>query len=150
MPDDLLPNPSPAGVELAPRVFAPQSALRWQFARSSGPGGQNVNKVNTKAELWVAIDAIAGLSERARARLQQFAGKRLTAGGEIHISSDTERTQEANRAAALDRLRELLVRAMHEPRPRRRTKPTKASRERRLESKKRRSQIKAGRRGEMK
>ena len=149
MPDDSPLIPGPSGVELAPRVSAPQSAVRWQFARSSGPGGQNVNKVNTKAELWVAIDAIVGLTDRARARLQDLAGKRLTAGGEIHVSSDTERTQEANRSAALDRLRELLVRAMHEPKPRRKTRPTRASRQRRLESKRRRSQVKARRRGDV-
>ena len=147
--DDLPPIPSPSGVELAPRVSAPQSALRWQFARSSGPGGQNVNKVNTKAELWVAVDAIVGLTDRARARLQQMAGKRLTAGGEIHVSSDTERTQEANRSAALERLRELLIRAIHEPKPRRKTRPTRASKQRRLESKRRRSQVKAHRRGDI-
>ena len=135
------------GVELAPGVRVPESALRWQFARSSGPGGQNVNKVNSKAELWLPLDSLA-LSDRAMARLRALAGRRLTSGGEIHISADTERTQEANRAAVLDRLRELLVEAMHEPKLRRKTKPTRASKQRRLESKRRRSQVKARRRGQ--
>jgi ribosome-associated protein len=137
-----------AGVELAPGVRVPESALRWQFARSSGPGGQNVNKVNTKAELWVRLDSLTALSERAVGRLQKLAGRRLTAAGEIHIAADVERTQEANRAAALERLRDLLVQAIREPKPRRKTKPSRASQRRRLESKRRRSQIKARRRGD--
>ena len=139
--------PSSDGLELAPGVTAPASAVRWQFARSSGPGGQNVNKVNTKAELWVPVEAIVGLSGRAVGRLRGLAGRRLTAADEIHISSDTERSQDSNRSAALQRLRELIIQAMHEPKPRRKTRPTKASRQRRLESKRRRSEIKAGRRG---
>ena len=114
-------NSNPAGIELAPRVRAPESALRWQFARSSGPGGQNVNKVNTKAEVCVRVDGLSGMNERSAARLHKLAGKRLTSAGEIHIAADSERTQEGNRAAVLDRLRELIVEAMREPRIRRRT-----------------------------
>jgi ribosome-associated protein len=136
------------GLELAPGVSAPASGVRWQFARSSGPGGQNVNKVNTKAELWVKVGSFVGMSGRALERLRKLAGSRLTTSDEIHISADTERSQEANRAAALDRLRDLLVEAKREPKIRRKTKPTRASRQRRLESKRRRSQIKAHRRGE--
>src|SRR3981189_1319200 len=98
-------GPSPlGGIELAAGVFAPESAIRFQYARSSGPGGQNVNKVNTKAELWMPVAAITGLSDAARLRLRQFAGKRLTQADEIHIAADTERTQESNRSAVLDRL----------------------------------------------
>jgi ribosome-associated protein len=135
------------GMELAPGVFAAESSVRFQYARSSGPGGQNVNKVNTKAEIWVAAAAIRGLTDAARARLEQFAGKRLTAAGEIHIASDTERSQEANRQQVLDRLRELLLQAMHEPKKRRKTKPSKAAKRRRLEGKRHRGEIKARRRG---
>jgi ribosome-associated protein len=138
----------PGGIELAPRVRVAEWMLRWQFARSSGPGGQNVNKVNTKAELWIALSALAPLSQRALARLQGLAGKRLTSRNEIHIASDTERTQEGNRAAALERLKELLVAAMHEPKARRKTKPSRGAKERRLKSKKHRSAIKSRRRGE--
>src|SRR5436190_23967760 len=89
--------PAPDGVELAPGVRAPQSAVRFQFARSGGPGGQNVNKLNTKAELWVTLDSITGLTTRALARLRALAGRRFTAAGEIHLASETERGQEGNR-----------------------------------------------------
>ncbi|HEY2588404.1 MAG TPA: alternative ribosome rescue aminoacyl-tRNA hydrolase ArfB [Tepidisphaeraceae bacterium] len=144
---DFVPQPESDGVELAPRVAAPASAMRWQYARSSGPGGQNVNKVNTKAEVWIPVAAIAGLSERATGKLRSLAGKRLTGSDEIHIAADTERTQEGNRAAVMQRLRELLLAAMHEPKPRRKTKPSRGARQRRLDAKRRRSETKARRRG---
>ena len=140
-------SPSTAQLELGPRVFASSSALRLQYARSSGPGGQNVNKVNTKAELWVAVESLTGLRETAKQRLRSLAGKRLTLGDEIHIASDERRSQSANRERVFELLRELIVLAQHEPKVRRRTRPTKGSKQRRLESKKHRSQIKQGRRG---
>ncbi len=133
-------------MELAPGVWAPAGAVRFQFARSGGPGGQNVNKLNTKAELWVRIDQLAGLSPGAMERLRTFAGWRVTAGGELHLVSETERGQEGNRAAVLERLWELIVRAKVEPKKRRKTKPSKAAKARRLEGKKRRGQIKSMRR----
>jgi ribosome-associated protein len=149
---DREPSPPAApteGVELAPGIRVPESAMRFQFARSGGPGGQSVNKVNTKAELWVSLDALSrgGMSGRAIARLRGLAGRRLTDAGEIHVSSDTERTQPANRAAVTERLRELLISALHEPKPRRKTRPTRASKLRRLESKRRRSEVKSKRSG---
>jgi len=135
-----------AADEILPGVRIPDSAMRFQFARSGGPGGQNVNKLNTKAELWVPLSSIVGLSERAVERLKAMAGRRLTIAGEIHITSETERTQEGNRTAVVDRLRALLAAAVHEPKKRRKTKPSKASKRRRLESKRRKSEIKSGRR----
>ena len=138
----------PAGAqELAPGVHVAASALRFQFARSGGPGGQNVNKLNTKAELWVPLAALVGLTDRAAARLRTLAGRRLTGSDEIHITAETERTQEGNRSAVLERLRQLLLQALHEPKARRKTKPTRGSRKRRLESKRRRSEVKSRRRG---
>jgi ribosome-associated protein len=134
-------------VEIVPGIRAVESSIRFRYARSSGPGGQNVNKVNTKAELWLPIDALFGLTPRALDRLKQMAGKRLTIAGEIHIASDTERTQEANRAAVMDRLRALLAQAIHEPKARRKTKPSRASKRRRVEAKRKRGEVKANRRG---
>jgi len=158
-PQGLQINPSAPGaapsvqaardrIELAPGVRVPETALRFQYARSSGPGGQNVNKVNTKAEAWVFVAALTagGLSERAAGRLAALAGRRLTDAGEIHIASDTHRTQRANREAVLERLRALLVAAIHEPKARRKRKPSRAAKQRRLESKRHRSEIKGNRR----
>jgi ribosome-associated protein len=136
-----------SGVELAPGVRAPQSAVRFQFARSGGPGGQNVNKLNTKAELWVTLDAISGLSLRALARLRALGGRRVTAAGEIHLVSETERGQEGNRAAVVQRLREMIVAAKVEPKVRKKVKPSKRAKAKRLDAKRRRGEIKAKRRG---
>ena len=133
-------------IELAPGVFAPDDGVRLQFARSGGPGGQNVNKLNTKAELWVRLDLLRGLSEAATARLRHLAGRRLTAEGEIHLTSESERGQEGNRAQVFERLREMILRAKVEPKARRKTKPSRAARARRLDQKKRRGQVKSLRR----
>ena len=132
-------------IRLAPGVRVPASALRFQYARSGGPGGQNVNKLNTKAELWIALSDL-DLHPIALERLRKLAGRRITAADELHISSESERTQERNREEAMERLRELLVRAVTIPKKRRPTKPSKAAKQRRLQSKKRRSEIKSGRR----
>jgi ribosome-associated protein len=146
-PDSNVPPPSEAGLELAPGVRAPLGAVRFQYARSGGPGGQNVNKLNTKAELWVPVAALQGLTGRAAARLRLAAGKRLTQADEIHLSAESERSQEGNRQAVLQRLREMIVHAQREPKVRKRTKPSRAARQRRLDAKRHRSEIKAGRRG---
>jgi ribosome-associated protein len=143
---DPTPVPPPDGIELAPGVRVAESSVRVQYARSRGPGGQNVNKVNTKAEIWVAVGAIGGMSERAVQRLRGIAGKRITSGDEIHIAADSHRSQEQNREEALNRLRAMVSAAIHEPKPRRKTKPSKAAKRRRLESKRKRSEIKSHRR----
>jgi ribosome-associated protein len=143
------PEPSTsASVELAPGVFVPPNALRLQFARSGGPGGQNVNKVNTKAELWVHVAAIVGLTLRAKSRLRAAAGNRLTQADEIHLRAESERSHQANRKEVLDRLREMIVQARVEPKVRRKTKPSKGARQRRLDAKRHRGEIKSNRRGE--
>jgi ribosome-associated protein len=117
-----------------------------QFARGGGPGGQNVNKVNTKAELWLTLSGVQGMSHAALARLASLAGSQLTLAGEIHVSSTRHRTQERNRQDVLDKLREMIVRAQVEPKKRRKTRPTQASRRRRIEAKRRRGGIIAERR----
>src|SRR5215210_6083539 len=120
------PNPpgSESGIELAPGVTIARDALRLQYARSGGPGGQNVNKVNTKAEIWAPIGAIRGLREGAVARLRMSAGSRLTKSDEIHLVAESERSQEGNRQEVMDRLRELIVAAKVEPKRRKKTKPS--------------------------
>jgi ribosome-associated protein len=145
MPD--APDPrQPSRIDLAPGVWVPESALRIQYSRSGGPGGQNVNKVNTRIQLWVPLGAIVGLSERAIARLREQAGSRLTLAGDLHLAAETERTQERNRQAALDRLRLLILTAVKEPKRRKKTKPSRGAKERRLKSKKTRSETKSTRR----
>jgi ribosome-associated protein len=114
------------------------------FVRSSGPGGQNVNKVATSAQLRFDARRIA-LPADAAARLERLAGQRMTKDGVIVIQAQRFRTQERNRADAIDRLVELLREAMVRPVPRRPTRPTLGSKQRRLEGKKRRGDIKAKR-----
>jgi len=119
-----------------PPLGIPSGSLRFSFSRSSGPGGQNVNKVETAVQLW--FDP-AGLPENVRRRLRRLAGSRWTAGGEVTIRADRYRTREMNRNDALRRLDALLERASEKPRPRRPTRPGPGAARRRLEAKKRRS-----------
>jgi ribosome-associated protein len=133
-------------LRLAPGVAVPESALRFQYSRSGGPGGQNVNKVNTRAQLWVPISAITGLRESALGRLRQLAGSRLTAADDLHITAETERTQEGNRTAVLDRLKLLVQQPAHQPNRRKNTKPSRGAKQRRLKGKNTRSEIKSKRR----
>jgi ribosome-associated protein len=142
------PIPRKGGIEVAPGVRVAAGALRLQFARSGGPGGQNVNKVNSKVQLWVAIGDLTGLHPGATARLRALAVSRLTDADEIHITSEEHRTQTGNRRAVMERLRELIVEAQKRPTIRRKTRPGRAAKERRLEGKRQRSEIKSFRRGE--
>lgn len=123
------------------------SAVRVQFSRSSGPGGQNVNKVNSRCELWVRVEDITNLTDAAKARLRTMAGSRLTNADEIHLDAHEKRSQEMNKELALERLRELILRAMVEPKKRKKTRPSYGAKQRRLASKKHRGEIKKGRSG---
>ena len=116
------------------------------FVRASGPGGQNVNKVATSAQLRFDTRKLT-LPEDAAIRLNRIAGQRMTKDGVIVIQAQRFRTQERNRQDAIDRLVEMLREAVVRPTPRRATRPTFASKQRRLDSKKRRSDVKAGRGG---
>jgi len=113
----------------------PDSDLRISFVRAAGPGGQNVNKLATAAQLRFDLNGTGVLAPAVKARLRVLAGRRATDGGEILIIARNHRTQEGNRREALARLHALIDAARVEPKLRRATRPTKASRERRLAGK---------------
>jgi ribosome-associated protein len=123
-------------------VRVPAAALTMRAVRASGPGGQNVNKVASKIDLRVDLDAIEGLTDPARHRLRALAGRRLDAEGRLQITSQVTRDQTRNLEDAREKVRELIVAALREPRRRRPSRPTAAARERRIETKKRRSTTK--------
>jgi ribosome-associated protein len=129
-------------IRITDRISIDEVELQESFIRASGPGGQNVNKLSTAVQLRFDARGSPNLPDDVRARLERLAGKRLTRDGVIVITAQRHRTQERNRQDALDRLVELLQAAAVRPVPRRPTKPTRGSRERRLESKKHRSSIK--------
>ena len=134
-------------IRITDHISIDESELDESFIRSSGPGGQNVNKLSTAVQLRFDVRRSPSLPGDVRGRLERLAGKRLTRDGVLIITAQNHRTQERNRADALDRLIALIRQAAVRPMPRRATKPTKASRRRRLDSKKRRSGIKALRGG---
>jgi len=129
------------------RIEIDERELEWDFIRASGPGGQNVNKVASAVRLRWNVLGCSALPAEARDRLIRLAGRRIGDDGFLTLHARTARTQEANRREAIERLVELLQKACEKPTPRRATKPTRASRERRLEAKKRRGETKDIRRG---
>ncbi len=120
--------------------------LQFDFVRSSGPGGQNVNKVATAAHLRFDVLHSSALPQAARLRLARLAGRRMTAEGMLLIEARRHRTQEQNRVDAIARFDELLRRALEEPKHRIPTKTTAAARERRLQSKRKKGEVKRTRR----
>jgi len=127
------------------RVRVPASALTVRAVRSSGPGGQNVNKVASKIELRVELGRIDGLGEAARARLDAATAGRRDAEGRLLVTSQRTRDQGRNLEDAREKVRRLVAAALVAPRARRRTRPTAAARERRLVDKKRAGEKKRGR-----
>jgi ribosome-associated protein len=128
-----------------PQLAIPDEELEWKFIRSSGPGGQNVNKVASAVQLRFLLPLNITLPVGARNRLRRLAGQKLIDDGSILLSARSERSQDANRRDALDRLAELIRAALIEPKIRKKTRPTRASKERRIDSKKRRGTTKQGR-----
>jgi ribosome-associated protein len=129
-------------IRIAKGILVPEGAIEWRAVRSSGPGGQNVNKVASKVELRVDLGAVAGLAAPARARLAALAAGRLDADGRLAVTSQRTRDQLRNLEDARDKVRKLVERAMKLPRPRRLTQPSPSAVERRLRRKRERSAIK--------
>ena len=129
-------------LEITPSLSLDENEITFEFIRSSGPGGQNVNKVATAAQLRFDVRNSPSLSAEVKERLIQLAGSRMTGDGILLIEAKRYRSQEQNRADAILRLADLIQKALHKPRPRRATRPTLASKTERIESKKRRGEIK--------
>src|SRR5207237_3499738 len=126
-------------------VAIDERELELDFIRSSGPGGQNVNKVSTAVRLRFDVRGSASLPAEVRDRLIRLAGKRVGEDGFLTILARSHRTQDANRREAIERLVDLIQRACEKPKSRRATRPTAASQQRRLEAKRRRGATKQGR-----
>jgi len=133
-------------IQVTPCISIDESEIQLEFIRSSGPGGQNVNKVSTAVQLKFDIAGSPNLSPKVRERLIKLAGSRVTKENVLIIEASGFRAQEKNREDATTRLIELIREAAKEPKPRRKTKPTLKSKRKRLESKKRQGEIKKMRR----
>jgi ribosome-associated protein len=130
-----------------PGVLVPAEAMEMNAVRSGGPGGQNVNKVASKVELRIDLTRIVGVGADARERLRALASSSLDADGWLRITSQRTRDQKRNLDDAQDKVRALVLRALERPKKRKKTRPTRASVERRIRDKKQRSRLKAERGG---
>ncbi|HEY5669111.1 MAG TPA: alternative ribosome rescue aminoacyl-tRNA hydrolase ArfB [Anaerolineales bacterium] len=135
-------------VEITPTLSLEDNELRFDFIRASGPGGQNVNKVASAIKLYFDVRQSPSLPDVVKERLAKLAGKRMTESGVLVIDARRYRTQEGNRLDATQRLVALIQKALEEPTPRKKTRPSAAARVARLAEKKRRSMIKRERRSQ--
>lgn len=129
-------------IQITPTIAIDESEIQFEFIRASGPGGQNVNRVATAVQLRFDARNSPSLPDAVRARLTRLAGRRMTKDGILIITAQRFRSQERNRRDAIDRLIDLIRRAARKPKIRRKTKPTRASKKRRLEAKHSRSEKK--------
>jgi ribosome-associated protein len=136
-------------LRVSPEVTIPDAELTWRAVRSSGPGGQNVNKVASKVELRFDLAGTQVLSEGQKQRLRTLARSRLDAEGALVVTSQATREQSRNLEDARDKLAALVAQALVPPRPRKPTRPTRGSRERRLRAKQQRGKLKAERKQEV-
>jgi ribosome-associated protein len=133
-------------IRIARGILVPAAAIEWRAVRSSGPGGQNVNKVASKVEVRVDLGAVSGISGPARARLQALAAGRLDSAGRLLLTSQRTRDQLRNLEDAREKVKKLVERALRAPRPRRLTAPSPGAVQRRLREKKVRGVVKRTRR----
>lgn len=133
-------------LDVTPELRLPLAELEFRATRSGGPGGQHVNTSSTRVEVWWDVAASPSLTEEQRARLLSRLATRLDGAGRLRLVSSGTRSQLRNREDVTERLREVVARALAVPRPRRRTKPPRASKAARVEAKRRRSAVKRDRR----
>ena len=133
-------------LEITPALLLPIAELDYRATRSGGPGGQHVNTSSTRVEVWWDVATSPTLSEEQRARLLERLASRLDGEGRLRVVASDSRSQHRNREAATERLRELVAAALVVRKPRKRTRPTRASKTARLEAKRRRAAVKRDRR----
>ncbi len=129
-------------ISITPDIVIPEKELTFEFVRSSGPGGQNVNKVSTAVQLRFDVRASTGIPAEVKSRLRTLAGRRMTEDGILIIKANQFRKQEQNRQDAVERLTQLLQTAAIKPKKRVKTRPTRAAKERKLAAKKQRGRLK--------